>query len=265
MPIAKINNSEVYYEIHGDGSPLLLIAGLASDSQSWLPVIPELSKNHQVIVYDNRGVGRTKPMDEPISISQMTDDCIGLINYLGLSRLNLLGHSMGGMVALDVAKRNSEIVSNLILVATSSVISARNANLFNDWVKNLEHGMSPELWYRNMFYWIFSKKFFENEDVLETAVQMAIDYPYPQSEIAFANQIEAIRSFNSTTDLTSVKTNTLVIGGEEDILFTADEVYNNLKNIKGAKFSIIEGAAHSVFMEKPMEFVKVLNDYLLNI
>ena len=265
MATAIINKSEIYYEIHGSGKPLVLIAGLASDSQSWLPIIPELSKKYKVVVFDNRGVGRTKPMDAVISITQMADDCVGLIKHLGFSNVNLLGHSMGGMVAMDAAIRYPGIVSSLILAATSSVNSVRNANLFTDWVTYLEEGMSTELWFRNMFYWIFSKKFFENEELLNATVKMAIDYPYPQSKTAFANQINSIRNFNLTADILSVKAKTLVLGGEEDLLFSPDEVYNNLKSIQGAKFSFIEGAAHSVFMEKPTEFVKVVNDFLDNI
>ena len=265
MASVKIKDADIYYEIHGNGKPLVLIAGLASDSQSWLPIIPELSKKYKVVVFDNRGVGRTKSMDETISISQMADDCVDLINHLGFSNVILLGHSMGGMVAMDVAIRYPESVSSLILAATSSVNSARNANLFNDWVTYLEQGMSPDFWFRNMFYWIFSKKFFENEEILNVAVQMAINYPYPQSKTAFANQIEAIQNLNLTTDISKVKTKTLVIGGEEDLLFSPDEIYNNLKSIQGAKFSFIEGAAHSVFMEKPAEFVKVVNDFLVNV
>ena len=265
MATAKIGNAEIYYEIYGEGRPLLLVAGLASDSQSWLSIIPELSKKYRLIVFDNRGVGRSKPMDETVSISQMADDVMGLVRYLNLQKVSLAGHSMGGMVALELAIRHPEIVTNLILVSTSSVNSARNAQLFDDFVSYLKEGMSKELWFKNLFYWIFSKKFFENEESVKTAIQLSINYPFPQSEIAFANQVEAIRNFNLSDSLSSVKSKTLVIGGEEDILFSPDEVYNSLKSIKGSKFSFIEGAAHSVFVEKPVEFVMVVNDFMENI
>jgi len=265
MATAKIGNTEIYYEIHGEGKPLILVAGLASDSQSWLPVITELAKKHKLIVFDNRGVGRSKPMDEAVSISQMADDAIGLIRYLDLQRVSLAGHSMGGMVALDMAMRYPEMVTNLILVSTSSVNSARNTQLFDDFVTNLKEGMSQELWFKNLFYWIFSKKFFENKEVVVEAIKLSMNYPFPQSKLAFANQVEAIRNFNLSDSLSNVKSKTLVIGGEEDILFSPDEVYNNLKSIKGSRFSFIEGAAHSVFIEKPIEFVKVVNDFMDNV
>ena len=100
MPYTKVNGVNLYYEIHGKGTPLILVAGMVSDSQSWLPVIKELSMHYRVIIFDNRGVGRTKPQDAAMTIQQITDDCIALIKHLGLPVVHLLGHSMGGFVAL---------------------------------------------------------------------------------------------------------------------------------------------------------------------
>ena len=92
MPKLTINDIELYYEVQGDGIPLLLIAGLASDSQSWQPIICELTSSCQVITVDNRGVGRTSPLDVETSVHMMATDCIALVKHLGLKSLNILGH-----------------------------------------------------------------------------------------------------------------------------------------------------------------------------
>ncbi len=265
MASVKIKDVDIYYEIHGTGEPLVLIAGLATDSQSWLPIIDDLAKKYQVVVFDNRGVGRTKPMDAKTSIRQMADDCIGLIKSLGFSSVNLLGHSMGGMIALDCAIRYPEYFSKLIVASSSAVNTQRNTILFDDWITYLNDEMKPELWFRNLFYWIFSKRFFEDEETLKTAIQMSIDYPYPQSRLAYKNQVNAIKEFNCCEKLSGIKPKTLIVNGEEDILFSPDESYSILKTIPGAKFSFIEGVAHSIHMEKPVEFVKVIEDFLKNI
>ena len=264
MSTIKVNDINIYYEIHGAGEPLVLVAGLATDSQSWLPIINDLAKKYQVVVFDNRGVGRTKPMDAETSISQMADDCVGLINKLGLSSVNLLGHSMGGMIALDCAIRYPEYFSKLIVASSSAFNTQRNTLLFDDWITYLNDEMKPELWFRNLFYWIFSRRFFENKEALKTAIQMSIDYPYPQSKSAYLNQVNAIKEFNCSEELSGIKPKTLIVNGEEDMLFSPDESYSILKTIPGAKFSFIEGAAHSIFMEKPTEFVKVVKDFLMN-
>ena len=103
MPIVHLNNIDLYYEEYGKGTPLVLIAGLASDSQSWQPLLKDLSLNHRVIIFDNRGVGRTIPQNAKMSIQNISDDCISLIKHLKLSSVSLLGHSMGGFVAMDCA------------------------------------------------------------------------------------------------------------------------------------------------------------------
>ena len=138
MPSMIVNGVDLYYECHGKGAPLMLIAGRASDSQSWQPIVEELSQHYLVILPDNRGVGRTKPQDIETSIQQIADDCMALIGHLGLSSVTLLGHSMGGFVALDCAIRYPERVSQLILAGTSAFNSERNKALFQDWVSYLQ-------------------------------------------------------------------------------------------------------------------------------
>ena len=264
MPNIIVNGVDLYYEIHGTGKPLLIIAGLASDSQSWQPIMKELSQNYRVITFDNRGVGRTKPQDIETSIQDITEDCIALIKHIGLSSVNLLGHSMGGFVALDCAIRYPEYVSKLILAGTSAFNSERNNALFLDWISYLEKGMNSELWFRNIFYWIFSKLFFEDKEALNNAVQFAIEYPYPQTKIAFKNQVKAIKEFNCLEDLPGINSKTMIICGKEDLLFPPEESFNELQAIPGAIFSIVEHAAHSIFIEKPVEFMVLIQNFLDN-
>jgi pimeloyl-ACP methyl ester carboxylesterase len=214
MAIVKINDVQLYYEMYGEGIPLFLIAGLASDSQSWQPVVQDLSAHYRVIIFDNRGVGRTSPQESEISIGKIADDCIGLADHLGLTSINLLGHSMGGFVALDCAVRYPERIDKLILAATSSFNPKRNNALFSDWASSFASGMDSKLWFQNIFYWIFTARFFENEEAVKEAIRFALEYPYPQSKIAFQNQVKAIEDFNCTEELSKITAKTQVIGAE---------------------------------------------------
>jgi pimeloyl-ACP methyl ester carboxylesterase len=264
MPNTVLNGVDLYYEIHGKGTPLMLVAGLASDSQSWQPVISDLSQHCLVITPDNRGVGRTKPQDIEISIQQIADDCIALIRYLGLSSVNLLGHSMGGFVAMDLAIRYPQCVNKLILAGTSASNSRRNNSLFSDWASCLESEMDAGLWFINIFYWIFSARFFENEAAVNDAVRFAIEYPYPQSVIAFKNQVKAIASYDCTESLSKITSKTMVISGKEDLLFSAEVGAGLAQAIPGAVFSIIDNATHSIHMEQPRAFTDCVLDFLLH-
>jgi len=263
MPSTVINHVDLFYEIHGKGMPLMLVAGLATDSQSWQPIIGDLSLHYLVITPDNRGVGRTKPQDIGITIQEVADDCIALIRHLGLSSVNLLGHSMGGFVALDLAIRYPGCVNKLILAGTSASNSRRNDALFSDWASCLESGMDVGLWFRNIFYWIFSARFFENEAAVNDAVRYAIEYPYPQSAIAFRNQVKAIASYDCTEGLSGVTAKTMVISGKEDLLFPTEVCARLAQAISGAASSVIDNAAHSIHMEQPRAFTDCVLEFLL--
>ncbi|MBF0119368.1 MAG: alpha/beta hydrolase [Desulfobacterales bacterium] len=240
----------------------MLIAGLASDSQSWQPIISEMSSYCHLILPDNRGVGRTSPQDSDISIQKIADDCISLIKSLNLRSVNLLGHSMGGFVAMDIAIRYPGYVDKLILAATSSFNSERNKSLFSDWVSYIESGMDIKLWFKNIFYWIFSMRFFGNKGAVDEAVRLAIEYPYPQSIQALKNQVNAISKFNCTNELTKINSKTLVISGKEDILFPTEASAGLVKAIKGASLTVIDNAAHSIHMEQPKAFIDSVMNFL---
>ena len=265
MPTVFQNNLNLYYEVHGAGAPLVLVAGLASDSQSWQPIVDDLAEHFTVILFDNRCSGRTTPQDIDTSIQDIADDCIALIHYLGFSRVNLLGHSMGGFVALDCAIRYPAFISNLILAATSAFNPERNNALFRDWAAGLASGVNLETWFRTLFSWIFTKRFFEDRATVEIAVRYAMDYPYPKTPLGFRKQVDAISNFSCLETLDSISARTLVISGKEDILFPALTSREILQAIPEASFSIVADAAHSVHMEKPLEFVTIIRDFLSDI
>lgn len=159
MPFLDHDGIQLYFEQHGSGPPLLLLAGLASDSRSWPAVLPGLAERFTLILLDNRGVGRSS-QDCAISISLMADDCAALIRYLRLTRVSLLGHSMGGMVALECARRHPELVERLLLAATAARNPVRNNLLFQDWADLYDAGCDRAVWFRSLLYWIFTERFF---------------------------------------------------------------------------------------------------------
>src|SRR5579859_2633380 len=96
MPIVRVNDIEMYYEIHGEGEPVVLIAGLNSDHTLYRGILPRLAASYQVVAFDNRGVGQTDKPDIPYSIEMMADDTAGLLDALGITGAHILGTSMGG-------------------------------------------------------------------------------------------------------------------------------------------------------------------------
>ncbi|MDD3516642.1 MAG: alpha/beta fold hydrolase [Synergistaceae bacterium] len=257
-----LNDIELYYEVHGDGPPLLLVAGLASDVSSWQTVLPALSEHFRVILVDNRGIGRSVPEDAPVSVDLMADDCAALIDHLGYGPVHVLGHSMGGFTALSLAARYPDRVKKLVLAATGEKSSSRNTLLFSDLADLYERGEDPAGFFRTVFYWIFSPAFFEDEGTVKGAVEFALSYPFPQAPVSFRNQVNAIAAFDGRGLARSVKVPALVLAGTEDLLFPAAAGRELAEKFPRGKYLAIEGAAHSIHVEKPKEFAEAVVSFL---
>jgi pimeloyl-ACP methyl ester carboxylesterase len=261
MPSFTHGDVDLHYEVRGHGKPVLLVAGLASDNAFWLPVVDAFAAQRQAIVIDNRGSGRTTPMDVATSIGAMADDCAALVRHLRLPKVDLVGHSMGGMIAQECAVRHGELFDRVVLAATASVNSARNNDLFASWVA-LYPTIERTLWFRNLYYWVLSTAFFDKKTSVDAIVQLAVNYPYQQSTAALAGQVRALAAFDGTRHLSAIRARTLVLAGTADLLFPVAASAAFAKAIPHASFIAIDGAAHSFPVELPQEFTRRVLDFL---
>lgn len=120
MATAHVNGITLYYELHGSGPAVAVIPGLGSDTRMFSPIVTALAERHQVMVYDPRGVGRSEKPDVPYSADGMADDAAGLLDVVGMQAPTVIGHSMGGRIALGLALRHPEHVGRLLLASTSA-------------------------------------------------------------------------------------------------------------------------------------------------
>ena len=120
MPTAKIGDIQIYYEDYGQGPPLIMILGLGQDIATWNFQISELSKHLRLIVFDNRDSGKSSRSSQNYITQIMAQDILGLMDHLGINRTHLLGTSLGGMIAQQVALMAPERVNSLILASTTS-------------------------------------------------------------------------------------------------------------------------------------------------
>ncbi|HET9519946.1 MAG TPA: alpha/beta hydrolase [Candidatus Limnocylindrales bacterium] len=114
---ADINGLHLYYEIHGNGRPLILLHGGLGAGEMFGPVLPAIAANHTVITVDLQGHGRTADIDRPLDVRLMADDIAALIGHLGLERPDLVGYSLGGGVALMTAAKYPELVNRAVVVS----------------------------------------------------------------------------------------------------------------------------------------------------
>ena len=119
MPITNANGIELYYEVHGEGEPLLLIMGLAHNLLSWKKSLPALAEQFKVIIFDNRGTGRSCKPETPYTIELMADEAKAVLDAAGVEKAHVYGISMGGMIAQRLALNYPERIKSLILGCTS--------------------------------------------------------------------------------------------------------------------------------------------------
>jgi pimeloyl-ACP methyl ester carboxylesterase len=117
MPVARVNDIEMYYEVQGEGSALLLISGLNSDHGLFRLFVPRWAERYRVIVFDNRGVGRSTGKETPFTVESLADDAAALLGALGIERAHVLGISLGGRIAAALALQHPALVRSLILVS----------------------------------------------------------------------------------------------------------------------------------------------------
>jgi pimeloyl-ACP methyl ester carboxylesterase len=116
---ARVNGLEMYYEIHGTGQPLVLLHGAYMTIEMFGEVLPLLAQGRQVIAVELQAHGRTADVDRPLSYEQMADDVAALLRHLGIEQADVMGYSMGGGAALQVAIRHPEVVRKLVVVSAS--------------------------------------------------------------------------------------------------------------------------------------------------
>ncbi len=120
MPIATVNGVNLAYVVKGRGTPLVAMHGFAHSTYTWEPVMDALSRRCQVFAYDHRGHGASGTPQAPYDIPALADDLLGLLNFWGLDRVHLMGHSMGGRTALWFALQRPEKLESLTLVGASA-------------------------------------------------------------------------------------------------------------------------------------------------
>lgn len=261
MPHAALDGINLYYEIHGDGDPLVLIAGYACRTDHWTANIEELARKYRVVIFDNRCVGQSDSPDLPCSIGLMARDACLLLDYLEIPSAHILGHSMGGCIAQHIAVNNPRYVKKLILSNALIKMNAVSALAQSSLLHLREDGTPMKRLIEAVLPWIFSNAYLSAPNVVETITELMLKNPYPQTLIGIKRQLEALLAFDSSGWFAKIHSPTLVIGGEEDILCPRDSEHLS-QGIPGARFVNMPAAAHVPMIEKPAEFNRIVLDFI---
>lgn len=246
MPDLDRDDITLHYEIDGAGPPVILLAGMLSDSASWTPLVEPLSREFTLIRPDNRTTGRTTPWDAPVSILGMAQDALALMDHLGHGAFHVVGHSMGGRMAIELAGLAAGRVSSLTVMASAPQRSARSIAVFDALSEIRAQPDGETLWLKALYPWVFSSAFFENPENTEIALQAALAYPHAQSRAAMMHQIDILRTYVPQADISDLTCPTQVLYGEKDVLLPEDEARAGFAAFANATHHTIAGAGHSI-------------------
>lgn len=256
-----VNGINLYYEVEGKGTPLVLVSGYTTDNSTWFSTKDLLKEHFQLFMLDNRGAGRSDAPNSPYTVETMAEDVRAFIEALKIKKPHLCGHSMGGSIAQTVAYKYPQLIHKLIL--SNSLIKLREASAFalKYFLKMLEKGIPPLTVFEGSMPWLFSNNFFKHQEQISEILKLFANYPYPQSLIGQKRQLEALLQFNSENWYQKITSPTLVIEGGEDILCPEDSK-KLAKGIHGAERIHFPNQAHLPQIEIPLEFAKAILSFL---
>lgn len=262
MPTVNVNGLEMYYELEGSGPTVVLIGGLSQDHLGWAFQVPALAAaGYQVLSFDNRDAGQTAQSSAPYTILQFVDDTVGLMQAAGIGAAHIVGLSMGGMIAQEIAIRHPERVTSLALVATGAAMEPENARIIRAWKAARPH--CDDLDFVMMLSsWLFTHRFFQQVEAVQGFLQLVSSNPFPQSAAGFQRQCDAVLAHDTRDRLSQIRVPTQVIVGAEDTLTPLRYSEALAVAIPGAKLTVVPDASHVLTIERADAFNRVLLEFL---
>lgn len=264
MPSVEVGGIGLHYERSGSGEPLLLIQGMSGTHVSWGEAFrAPLEEEFDVVAFDNRGIGYSAPIDGPFTIAEMAADTAGLLDALGIESAHVVGISMGGMIAQELALAHPERLRSLALGCTycggpgSRLMPEENAQKL---LAGLASG-DREMAIRASYEVNLSPAFRAEESRYAAFHEMATKVPAARQTIEL--QAQAIFGHDTSGRLGEISAPSLVIHGTEDgvLPFPNGELIASL--VPGARFEALHEVGHMFWWERPERSAELIREHAL--
>lgn len=265
MPKIKVNDINMYYEVHGQGEPLVMIAGFSADHFTWLPAVEILKNSYQCILLDNRGAGQTDVPDAPYSIQQMSEDVMMLCHGLGLKQAHFIGSSMGGFILQKLAHDFPGLVKSAVICNSATTINC----VFHLYVAaqyELLQAKAPlPALLKASSCWAFSYQFLTQPGMMDQLVELNLQNPFPFSLQGYAGQYAALDAFNSRAWVSGIKVPVMVMGADQDLIFNERDIRDLANHIPGATYCHFDQCGHLPMIEYPEKFAALVQEFVAKI
>jgi pimeloyl-ACP methyl ester carboxylesterase len=260
MAWAELSDSRCYYEVLGQGDPLLLVPGLGVTCRTWDAVVPDLSRHFTLILTDNRGLGMSQAKRPPTSLADYSADLVELLDYLQVDRTHVLGLSLGGIISQRFAIEHAKRVDRLVLVSC--------AHRFSPFLRQMAHLLRHalrrfpwEVFLRSMDLLGTSPEFIDaNEELLEQQLRVKCNVKLDRN--AVIGQLRCLACHEIAPEDYRIHAPTLVIAGQHDRIIPSCYAQKMSECIPGAKFIELARCGHNPFEEMPEIVVPRIIEFL---
>lgn len=259
MDKALANGMRICYESIGEGTPIVAIAGRDSSMHSWPPAVKAaLSRGHRLIVFDHRGTGQSDKPEAPYSIADLAKDVVGLMDALGIDKAHLLGMSMGGMIAQEIAISSPRRVAKLVLCSTT----CGPTRLVPSWRMIKAMSRKPSVWSpRDTIDMLYTPAYQRDNPQLMAALTARMQSAPPDRK-SMAIHRQASKCFDSLRRLWRIAAPTLIVHGEEDWVFRPRHAKLLHRRIPGSKLLLVPRAGHGVLFQEADAVTASVVDFL---
>ncbi len=236
----------------GKGDPVLWLQGLNAPAAAWAVQLTHFAQSWRGIAPDARGVGQSEAPPGPYTTRQMAQDAIAVLDGLEVERAHVVGLSLGGAVAQELALAHPERVRSLALLASFAAQSPRSRALLEAWRTLYPAVVGDEAlrkaWALQAYSWLFTERFWRNPANVRAALRFAASQPL-QTPQGFIGQVDAGLSHDSRDRLGAVRAPTLVIHGALDQLSPKENGEDLARLIPGAELFVVADVGHAVNLE----------------
>jgi 3-oxoadipate enol-lactonase len=250
---------ELAYEVRGAGQPLLLIQGLGYARWSWSPIVDALAERYRVVFFDNRGIGESDKPNGPYTVAELAADAAAVLDAAGERQAHVVGASLGGMIAQELARVRPERVRKLVLACTTPG-GERALPLPDATVRMIEEATSlePE---------VALRRFVENALAPDAPPELvdriyALRLANPPDPIGWLAQSAAALAFDGYDGAGAIAAPTMVVHGMADTVVDPGNAELLAGLIPRAQVELLPGAGHMLFWEQPDRFVELLAEFL---